>query len=283
MVALVGCRSEQPRMILTPTQATVVRLDRPPPGAAETDDFAVSPTAVKTVAPNDRSGAGTWREFGRSVSGRPLRLFELTGGGPATLIFGGIHGSEPESADLAERLARLLTERPEAAGGRQVLIAPVVNPDGLRLGTRTNVRGVDLNRNFPATNWIATSPVRRFHPGPSPASEPETRALVNLVETVRPARIISIHSVSGGRHCNNYDGPAAAIAQVMARHNGYRVTDSWDTPTPGSFGSWAGVDAQSATLTLERPFGEAPEVIWQRNREALLAAIRADTPVTSGM
>jgi murein tripeptide amidase MpaA len=72
------------------------------------------------------------------------------------------------------------------------MILAEANPDGLLTGRRTNANGVDVNRNFPARNW------RRFkHPlfdnGPSPASEPETRAILAAIEEMRPGRIVSIH------------------------------------------------------------------------------------------
>ena len=40
--------------------------------------------------------------------------------------------------------------------------------------------------------------------------------------------------------CNNYDGPAKAIAQTMSALNGYEARDNIGYPTPGSLGSWAG-------------------------------------------
>jgi hypothetical protein len=44
-------------------------------------------------------------------------------------------------------------------------------------------------------------------------------------------------------------------------------------PTPGSLGTWAGVDRQIPIVTLELPARQRGEDGWKANREALLAAI----------
>ena len=86
--------------------------------------------------------------------------------------------------------------------------------------------------------------------------------------------IISIHSIDGGRECNNFDGPGEAIAKVMSEHNHYRVASTIGYPTPGSMGSYAGIDRQIAMITLELPRDASGEESWNRNRDALLAAIQ---------
>jgi protein MpaA len=208
---------------------------------------------------------------GQSVSGEPIEM-HIFGDGPETvLIFGGIHGNEPTSADLAARLVRHLAAHPEIAADRRIVIMPATNPDGLAARTRGNARGVDVNRNFPAGNWRRATGGRTH--GARPASEPETRAIIAAVETMQPVRIVSIHSIRRGRHCNNYDGPAAGLAQAMARHNGYPVEPTMGYPTPGSFGSWAGIDQRIPTITLELPRDLSAADCWRENAAALLAFI----------
>lgn len=189
------------------------------------------------------------------------------------LIFGGIHGNEENSADLARRLAAHLRENPEVWHGRRLVLVPVANPDGIARGTRTNSRGVDLNRNFPATNWVSGDKGPNFG-GEKPGGEPETRVLVELVETFAPDRIVSIHAITRGRECNNFDGPGERLATLMSKANGYPVKKSIGYPTPGSFGTWAGVERQVPTITLELPQGMPGEECWARQQGALEAAIR---------
>ena len=57
----------------------------------------------------------------------------------------------------------------------KVIIIPVVNPDGFIRNSRFNANGVDLNRNFPPTGS---------------ASQPETQALMNLMENYKPIFLI---------------------------------------------------------------------------------------------
>jgi protein MpaA len=106
--------------------------------------------------------------------------------------------------------------------------------------------------------------------GPSPASEPETRAVMRIIARYRPDRIVTIHSIGLGRYCNNYDGPALTIARAMSRRNGYPVTANIGYPTPGSFGTWAGVERGISVVTLELPSTASPQRCWRDSRDALL-------------
>ena len=234
---------------------------------------AASPHPCRSCPAPVRSEARTVT-IGKSAEGRPIVLHLFGKSKDVTFIFAGIHGDEPTSRRVAERLIAYLKATPSAWHGRSVAVMPAVNPDGLARGTRQNARGVDCNRNFPARNWSASRPGSRYYGGPSPLSEPETRAVAAVVECYKPRRIISIHSISGDRHCNNYDGPGEALARAMAEGNGYPPKASIGYPTPGSFGSWAGVDKGTPTVTLELPCDRPASAVWSGNLKALLAAIR---------
>jgi protein MpaA len=82
---------------------------------------------------------------GLSVDGRLLRAARVKAGDAPLFVFGAIHGDEPGSAELCERLLLRQIAAP-------LVVAPMVNPDGLARGTKDNARGVDLNRNFAARN-----------------------------------------------------------------------------------------------------------------------------------
>lgn len=210
--------------------------------------------------------------LGRSVQGKPLVMTVFGSSPNPILIFGGIHGHEPTSAQLANRLVRFLRQNPRIWQNTSIAILPQANPDGLAKGTRQNINGVDCNRNFPANNWRTSRPGHRFYGGPRPLSEPETRAIVKAVQTLQPRFIVAIHSMPGGDYCNNYDGPARVLAEIMAQKNHYPVKASIGYPTPGSFGSWAGVDQKIPTITLELPREQPIGRVWLANRNAILAA-----------
>ena len=213
------------------------------------------------------------RHLGKSVLGLPIvgHFFGVTG--PKTLIFAAIHGDEPNTAFVANQLVEHLNKNPTAYQNRRVVVVPVANPDGLARGTRINAREIDLNRNFPAKNFSVGKKDRYFG-GEQPASEPESQLLIELVESWQPDRIITLHAIPRGKHGNNFDGPAEDLAKTMSRHNEYSVLKSIGYPTPGSFGSWAGIDRQIPTITLELPSDASGPNAWQENREALLSAIQ---------
>ena len=216
-------------------------------------------------------------KLGRSVKGQPITLELFNTGANPIFIMGGIHGDERASVFIAERLAELLREQPELTQGKPIAILAVASPDGYEADTRTNVNGVDLNRNFPASNFHEAT--ARSRTGPYPMSEPETQAIMAALNMLEPRLIISIHSIRDGRECNNYDGPNGQwIAALMSTYNGYPSVGYIGYPTPGSMGTYAGMDRGIPMVTLEVPRSDSGEQAWEKNREALLAVIRSDPP-----
>ncbi len=208
---------------------------------------------------------------GRSREGRSIQAHIREGASRRTvMVLGGFHGDEPKSVFVAARLVDLLSET-KPTGLATWIVVPVVNPDGYMRRKRRNARGVDINRNFPTRNWVPSSPRSRMYGGPSPASEPETRVVIRLLEKYRPDRIVTIHSIGRERFCNNYDGPAHSLATRMRRHNGYPITASIGYPTPGSFGNWAGKERRIPVITLELRSTDSPQRCWADNREAILS------------
>jgi murein peptide amidase A len=180
---------------------------------------------------------------------------------PAALLFGAIHGDEPLGVYCLSKLCEDLLERPP---GRGAWIIPALNLDGLAGGSKNNARDVDLNRNFAATNWTAAHKAG-YAPGPQPESEPETQALVDLIEHSGATRLVALHSPF---RVVNWDGSGHALAEAMAACNGYPASGSIGYPTPGSFGSKYGTDRGLEVVTLEIPFLDEEEA-WQQNRAAL--------------
>lgn len=169
------------------------------------------------------------------------------------LLMGGIHGDELSSVSIVfQWMQRLGDEREQSFHWR---VIPCLNPDGLllRRPTRTNARGVDLNRNFPTPDWKSgamaywenrTKKDPRRYPGEGPLSEPETRLLVQMIEEFKPDAIVSIHAPYG---VLDYDGP-----DVPPERFGYLRLNQLGT-YPGSLGNYAGIYLQLPVITLELP------------------------------
>jgi protein MpaA len=186
---------------------------------------------------------------GRSSLGRPISAGRFgPPGGPLLLVLGGVHGNEESSVAAALELAAWLAVHPPR---RAVLLLPALNPDGVVAGTKNSARDVDLNRNFPARNF-RTEHASGYDPGPAPLSEPETRALAALVDDTVEG-VVAIHAPFA---CVNYDGPAAAWAEAIAASCGWPARADIGYPTPGSLGSWLGLDRGLPVITLELPAGD---------------------------
>lgn len=156
------------------------------------------------------------------------------------LVVGVVHGDEPQGKFLIENYISANPDSP-------LLFIPCLNLDGLLAGTRTNANGVDLNRNFPTANW-ESGERGEFFGGESPASETETRFLIDVIEEYKPKLVLTLHAPF---KVVNYDGPARETAEKIAEIIGYPVQEHIGYPTPGSLGTWAGVEKGIPTITLE--------------------------------
>ena len=167
-----------------------------------------------------------------------------------TLIIGVFHGDEPQGKFLIEEY---LKSTPQIDNK---IFIPCLNPDGMTKNTRTNASGVDLNRNFPTKNWglnqgenaTCDDCTTNYYGGRTPASEIETKFVVNIIEKYSPSLIITLHAPY---KVVNYDGPAEIQAQKISNIIGYPIEASIGYPTPGSFGTYCGVERKIPTITLE--------------------------------
>jgi murein peptide amidase A len=212
--------------------------------------------------------------IGRSVQKRGITAVQI--GDPAgtrvALVVGVIHGDERAGLRIIRALKRQAAGQAGALAGTQLWAVPTVNPDGVRGHTRKNSHGVDLNRNFPY-RWRGKVPHSSGHyPGPRPASEPETRALMAFVRRIRPDLSIWYHQPWGAvLACHGSPQVALEYAklvgmQTSCRGTGLRGTAiSWETHTV----------PESSAFVVEMPPGEI------RGRSALRQA-RAALAVAEG-
>jgi murein tripeptide amidase MpaA len=180
------------------------------------------PSPSEAVRVPHRTYAATWRRLveldveairiGSSCAGEPLWAFAIDPPRPrraTTFVVAGLHAME--HVGVATALA--LLERAAGAASpwrdHRLVVVPMANPDGFRVVEadlargarrfrRSNARGVDLNRNF-AVGWDDRYYLNRvlgriFSPGQGPLSEPETRAIDELLTRERPATAVSLHA-----------------------------------------------------------------------------------------
>ena len=264
-LVFVSCRNWQPFS---------ERYEREPVIVAEGSDrgaeFIPTPTPPSEfVSPTGISIPQMPFVYGEvSRQGRPLHYWVLGEGPTNVLLFGAIHGDERSSSAITYQMLSWLFKHPHVLDGVRVVVAPLVNPDGYAANTRENQRGVDLNRNFPAENWERGKQPQTG--GLHPLSEPETRFLMALLEMYPPACAVALH---GAAACVNWDGPAADLAAEMSSLCGLPAKPSIGYPTPGSFGTYLGIERGIATITYELADNQRIPMPWDRHRDALLLAL----------
>ncbi|MFN8580804.1 MAG: murein tripeptide amidase MpaA [Gemmatimonadaceae bacterium] len=199
--------------------------------------------------------------YGRSQLGLPLEVWRPSGE-CRLLVFAAIHGEEPETTYALSRALRQL-ELPPA----HTAVVLAANPDGLIRGTRCNARGVDLNRNFPTTDWRPRPVTHRstledpsdilLSPGSHPASEVEVTALLALIDELKPRAVVALHAPLA---CID-DATESALGKRLAHQTGMPLVTDVGYPTPGSFGTW-GREHGVTVVTYEFPLA-ATEVLMR--------------------
>lgn len=164
-------------------------------------------------------------EAGKTIRGRSIRAVEISyhlGDETKPVVYFNSmhHAREVMTAEVALDIIKTLTEgasnNSEIAGWLEkyrIVVLPQVNPDGNHIvhttdnmwrknaqGDDSSTWGVDLNRNYPAyfnhCSGSSGSKSSQTYRGPHAGSEPETKAMMNLVSTYKPVLSISYHSYS---------------------------------------------------------------------------------------
>ena len=214
--------------------------------------------------------------IGQSVLGKDIPLLTLGKGKRPLLWIGALHAREVVTTGYllliaeeyagayvnfssygnmpAEKVQWLLDEF-------TIYIVPMANPDGVDIVTaggaanvhikdsarwKSNANGVNLNRNFPF-DWAAYKPTADFpstnylsHKGASAGSEPETKALIALCESVPFEHLVSCHCQGKVVYLrDNKNGVVPGdkrLAETIANTMGYSMMPS----TVSAAAGWAG-------------------------------------------
>ena len=249
-------------------------------------------------------------EIGRSVMGKTLWSLTLGEGEREILYNAEHHANEwittPLLLTFAEELAAAfasggtvdgLSAQELLAGARLTLI-PAVNPDGMDLvtgelrqgefyraaqnianaypdipfpdGWKANIRGTDLNLQYPA-EWERAkeikcglgvcSPAPANYVGPAPLSAPESRAMYEYTLALSPALTISLHTqgeVIYWRYGECEPEGAREIGEEFASRSGYALADVPGESSFAGYRDWFIERWERPGYTVEAGLGQNP-------------------------
>ncbi len=227
--------------------------------------------------------------IGRSVMDRSIDAYTY-GSGSTTLVFvGGLHGGyEWNSTLLAYQFMDYLETRLGVIPATlSIVVVPNANPDGMvriigkegrfaladvpdgdHSEGRFNANGVDLNRNFDC-KWEESSMWRgrTVSAGTEPFSEPEAKALQNLVSRIKPDAVIFWHSQANAVYASECeDGVLPETLEIMhayAKASGYEPVESFTSySVTGDAEGWLASIGIPA-ITVELSSHETVE--WEQN------------------
>ena len=158
---------------------------------------------------------------------------------------------------------------------------------------KANAAGVDLNRNFPIEYWEEMrtgigQPSAQAYKGPAAASEPETRAMMALIETLsNPVCVVSIHSQGEILYWNcGQEGELLkkneALRDRVVELTGYRPQDTFSHPD-ATLDDWAALQRGIPSLNMETGKGSCPlpvsqfGTIWEQTKDLFVTLLDWDT------
>lgn len=202
-------------------------------------------------------------------TGLPVLSYRWKNGNNRVLILGAVHGDEIEGVWCAQMLLQSFLQN--FSLHLDLTLVPQMNPEGVFLRERRNAVGVDLNRNLPTKDWSPEVSTPRYNPGPAAGSEPESRALVGLIDQFSPQFILTLHS---WHPLLNTNGDCERFAKKMQEHTGYRIDADIGYPTPGCLGTYAGIERNIPTLTFEIERGLSIEKIREIHFPAIVDSLK---------
>jgi len=234
---------------------------------------------------------------GTSVQGRSIEATSFGTGDTHLLFVGGIHGGyEWNSVLLAYQMMDYLAANPGAIPANvTVTVIPSANPDGVfkiigkegrftqadvpggddSLG-RFNANKVDLNRNFDC-KWKSESMWRGnvVSAGTAAFSEPEARAIRDVVTKDKPVAAIFLHSQSNAVYASECEAGILPETRVLmdtyALAAGYPSVDVFDSyEITGDAEGWLASIGVPA-ITVELSTHETTE--WDKNLAGLKAVL----------
>lgn len=263
--------------------------------------------------------------IGKSVMGKPILALRCGTGLRNIHMNGSFHANEWITSALLMRFVADLSAAycsGERISGQQVVelcnrvtlwAVPMVNPDGVELaqrgtspshpwhrqliawnggsdqfsGWKANIRGVDLNDQFPAF-WEEeckrrglAGPGPRDYPGPYPLSEPEAIAMARFTETIAFDAVLALHTQGREIYWNYRDyEPAEAeqLAWKLGQVSGYKPVKL--TGSDAGFKDWFIQQYRRPGFTVEAGYGENPlpmsnfDSIYVELQPLLLEALR---------
>ena len=205
-------------------------------------------TGVGAASASATSGCQATRTLGHSRKGTRIVACQITGSDPSNgrrlLVVGSMHGDE----QAGMRVTKLLRSRDLGGLGVDVWVIATINPDGTKADRRGNARRIDLNGNFPTSGWKVRMPGTSYWGGSKAASEPETRALMKAMRTIRPVEVVVFH-----QHANVIDCPPYRSSDLTRRLHeltGYKIRCM--PVLAGNFTAWANQTYDwTTTVTFE--------------------------------
>ena len=210
---------------------------------------AASPGVPSSARAADSQGGAVIgkRVLGESVDGRKIMAWHLgQPGKPKVVLMATMHGNERAPRQILQVL-----RDGEQINGVDLWVVPTYNPDGAASGTRKNAHGVDLNRNFPY-RWADLD--GGYESGAKPASEPETRAMMKFLGSVKPRWILSFHQPL---HGVDTDTKRPKFARKVGRHLDLPAKKfTCGNVCHGTMTMWFNHRFAGTALTVE--YGESP-------------------------
>lgn len=148
---------------------------------------------------------------------------------------------------------------------------------------KANARGVDLNRNFDTRDWKGINNMKQpsyiNYKGPSPLSEPESKALTDFVNSLSsPALSLAIHSQGEIIYfdCGEDFHTCLDLAKTVRESCGYKII--YETRKDSAFEDWCVIGKGIPSVTVETGKYSVKEPIPQDEFESIWKSCR-DLPL----